>query len=226
MRLLHLVFVVPALGHFLLNYPPTIGFDDSLEGDSPCGSFTVDFTKDNVTDFYVGGNAVAITSIHPQATWLFRATLDTSAAGAECVLGVVQDAPDGILYQCAAVNFVAGVQHLVPGSCTNVTGLSASFTCDPVLATLATTATTAATSGSTEGVYLTTMTMGSGTAAMTTTMVMTSSMAMTTTTSAAGSGATSKSQAAGVATNGWGGRLGVAASVFCIGALTFAVYLV
>jgi hypothetical protein len=129
MRLLHLFFVVPALGHFLLNYLPTIGFDDSLEGDSPCGSFTVDFTKDNVADFYVGGNAVAVTSIHPEATWLFRATLDTSAAGGwialipnvvqtgpgdycepaltapsawagqKGVLGVVQDAPDGILYQ-------------------------------------------------------------------------------------------------------------------------------
>jgi hypothetical protein len=68
-------------------------------------------------------------SIHPQATWLFRATLDQTAsgnwtnllpaiqqtglnnfcepalqvpesfAGSKGVLGIVQDAPDGILYQ-------------------------------------------------------------------------------------------------------------------------------
>lgn len=53
--------------HFLLNYPPTIGmavpsqemivnlttpgFDDNLEGTAPCGSFTPDFSKDNVTNF-------------------------------------------------------------------------------------------------------------------------------------------------------------------------------
>jgi hypothetical protein len=116
--------------HFLLNYPTTIGFDDDLEGDSPCGSFSIDLTKDTVTDFHVGGDALALTSIHPEATWLFRATLDTSAtpgnwssllpaisqtglgnyceqgvmvpsswAGSKGVIGIVQDAPDGILYQ-------------------------------------------------------------------------------------------------------------------------------
>jgi len=116
--------------HFLLNYPPTIGFDDSLEGTAPCGSFTIDFSKDNVTNFYVGGSEVAVTSIHPQANWLFRATLGTSQnttdwtqlmpivqqtglgdycepsvpapaswAGKQGIISIVQDAPDGILYQ-------------------------------------------------------------------------------------------------------------------------------
>jgi hypothetical protein len=53
--------------HFLLNYPPTIGmiphlamndlgidspgFADDLESTAPCGSFTPDFSADNVTDF-------------------------------------------------------------------------------------------------------------------------------------------------------------------------------
>jgi hypothetical protein len=46
--------------HFLLNYPPTIGFDDSLETTAPCGSFTVDFSTDNVTDFHVGGDTLAM----------------------------------------------------------------------------------------------------------------------------------------------------------------------
>jgi hypothetical protein len=119
-----------AASHFLLNYPPTIGFDDDLEGTAPCGSFSIDFSKDNVTEFHVGGDALAMTSIHPQATWLFRATLGEAAipgnwtsllpavrqtglgdyceqdvtvpadfAGQKGVIGVVQDAPDGILYQ-------------------------------------------------------------------------------------------------------------------------------
>ena len=124
------VLVGRTSSHFLLNYPPTIGFDDSLESTAPCGSFSIDFSKDNVTDFHVGGDALAMTSIHPQATWLFRATLGEAAtpanwtsllpsiqqtglgdyceqdvtvpanfAGQKGVIGVVQDAPDGILYQ-------------------------------------------------------------------------------------------------------------------------------
>ena len=123
------IFAGQSSQHFYLNYPPTIGFDDSLEGTPPCGSFTVDFSTDNVTDFHVNGDSLALTSIHPQATWLFRATLDQTAggnwtdllpaiqqtglgnfcerdvrvpasfAGQKGVVQVVQDAPDGILFQ-------------------------------------------------------------------------------------------------------------------------------
>jgi len=123
------VLIDQSRAHFLLNYPPTIGFHDSLEVSAPCGSFTVDFSKDNVTDFHVNGDSLAMTSIHPMATWLFRATLDQTAAGnwtdllpavvqtglgdycetnitvpatwagSKGVIQVVQDAPDGILYQ-------------------------------------------------------------------------------------------------------------------------------
>ena len=126
---LALLLVGQSTAHFLLHYPPTIGFDDDLESTPPCGSFTVDFSKDNVTDFHVNGDAIAVTSIHPAATWLFRATLDQTAsgnwtsllpavqqtglgnycetgvkvpstwAGSKGVIGIVQDAPDGILYQ-------------------------------------------------------------------------------------------------------------------------------
>src|SRR5215469_15160158 len=116
--------------HFLLNYPPTIGFQDDLEETAPCGSFTVDFSNDNLTDFYVGGSEVAVTTVHPQANWLFRATLGSnqhtnnwtqlmpiiqqtglgifcepavtvppSWAGQQGILSIVQDGPDGILYQ-------------------------------------------------------------------------------------------------------------------------------
>jgi hypothetical protein len=123
------ILISQSTAHFLLNYPPTIGFDDALEGNAPCGSFTPDFSTDTVTDYHVAGDSLAMTSIHPQATWLFRATLDITAsgnwtslrpavlqtglgdyceqditipatwAGFKGIIGVVQDAPDGILYQ-------------------------------------------------------------------------------------------------------------------------------
>ncbi|KAJ5465221.1 uncharacterized protein N7458_000907 [Penicillium daleae] len=68
--------------HFLLNYPSTIGFGDTLELTPPCGGFTVDFIKDNVTDFHVDGDTIAVTSIHPQSIWLFRSTLDLNVTTA------------------------------------------------------------------------------------------------------------------------------------------------
>ncbi|OXV10768.1 hypothetical protein Egran_01471 [Elaphomyces granulatus] len=179
---LALAMISPSAAHFLLNYPPTIGFDDSLESTPPCGSFTVMFSTDNVTDFHVTGNAIAVTSIHPQATWLFRATLDLNAttnwtsllpaiqqtglgdycepevtvpsswAGQKGVIGVVQDSPDGILFQCAAVNFVVGNQA-PPDICKNATGLSATYTADMALSTLpATPAATASGSGTSTAV--------------------------------------------------------------------------
>jgi hypothetical protein len=70
--------------HFLLNYPTTVGFNDDQEGTAPCGGFDVSFA--NVTNFYVGGDSIAVTSTHPASTWLFRATLDTKAAGNWSVL--------------------------------------------------------------------------------------------------------------------------------------------
>jgi hypothetical protein len=123
------VFIGQSTADFLLNYPPAIGFDNGFEGTPPCGSFSVDFPTDNVTDFHVGGDALAMNSLSSKATWLFRATLDLTAsgnlttllpaiaqtglgdycerdvmvpvswAGSKGVLQVVQDAQDGILYQ-------------------------------------------------------------------------------------------------------------------------------
>ncbi|ERS98651.1 GPI anchored cell wall protein [Sporothrix schenckii 1099-18] len=154
--------------HFTLDYPPTIGFNDDKESIGPCGSFTPDFSKDNVTDFHVGGDNVAINLLHPQGTWLYRATLDQTAtgnnwtqlhpetlqtglgkfcqpaiavpeswAGKKGVLGIVVDAPDGLLYQCASVNFVAGAATQNQSTCTNSSGVTASFVTDANLAPLA-----------------------------------------------------------------------------------------
>jgi len=172
------LFISQSTSHFLLNLPPTIGFDDSLEATAPCGSFSVDFTKDNLTDFHVGGDAISVTSVHPQDTWLFRATLDqnvtsgfttlraaiqqtglgafcepdvtvpASFAGQKGVIQVIADAPDGILYQCAAVNFVTGTGS-ANSACKNVTGLTAVYTTDPSLSAAIGGATAAANSTAT-----------------------------------------------------------------------------
>ncbi|CAK7268957.1 hypothetical protein SEPCBS57363_003357 [Sporothrix epigloea] len=154
--------------HFTLDYPPTIGFSDDDEGTGPCGSFTPDFSKDNVTDFHVGGDNIAIHFFHPEGVWFYRATLDQTAAsnnwtqlfpetmqtglgkfceplipapeswvGQKGVIGVVVDGPDGLLYQCAAVNFVAGAATMNQTTCTNGTGVTAKFVTDPKLASLA-----------------------------------------------------------------------------------------
>lgn len=78
LRLLTLsALVASSAAHFLLHYPATIGFDDDLEGTAPCGSFTPKFSSGNVTDFHVAGDSIALTSTHPAAVWLFRATLGT-----------------------------------------------------------------------------------------------------------------------------------------------------
>lgn len=128
------LLLATAHAHFTLDYPATIGFDDDKESTAPCGSFTPDFTKDNVTDFHVGGDNVAINLLHPQGTWLYRATLDQTAsgnwtqlfpevlqsglgkfcepqitvpaswAGKKGVLSVIVDAPDGLLYQVRGVS--------------------------------------------------------------------------------------------------------------------------
>jgi len=126
---LALLAIVPAtLGHFLLNYPGTLGFDEDMEGTSPCGGFPITFGG-NVTNVTVGSLAIALTSTHPQANWLFRATLNTQApfnwtnlspvisetglgnfclptlsvpssfAGQQGLIQVQQDAADGVLYQ-------------------------------------------------------------------------------------------------------------------------------
>lgn len=52
-------------GHFELLYPPGVGFDDSIEGTPPCGGFPVDFSKNNVTNYHVGGDVLALVREHP-----------------------------------------------------------------------------------------------------------------------------------------------------------------
>ncbi|KAI4599962.1 hypothetical protein LQW54_007471 [Pestalotiopsis sp. IQ-011] len=153
--------------HFLLLSPSPAGtFDEDSESNTPCGGVTPSFSSDNITDFAVGGDAIATQLGHPQANWLYRFTTDESASGnwtqaypivqqsglkffcipdvtvdesyvgQTAVLSVVADAPDGLLYQCAVVKFVSGVNSNLPSSCTNTTGVTGSFASDDKLTAL------------------------------------------------------------------------------------------
>jgi hypothetical protein len=124
----HVAFSQFTAAHFLLNYPPTLGFDDSIEGTSPCGGFPVVFNSSDV-QVQVDGFPIALRSTHPEADWLFRATLSQKEpfnwtnllpvvhetglgdfcipdfkvpaefAGQSGLLQIMQDAADGELYQ-------------------------------------------------------------------------------------------------------------------------------
>ncbi|KAH6898210.1 hypothetical protein B0T10DRAFT_453553 [Thelonectria olida] len=154
-----------ASAHFVLKYPESIGFSDDDEGTSPCGGFTPDFSGDKVVDFHVGGEAIALRSTHQQANWLFRVTTDQKAksgweqifpivqqsglgdfcepsivlnssyVGKKGVVGIVSNAPDGLLYQCIAANFVKGSAD-APSECKNASSVKASFTDDSKLSAL------------------------------------------------------------------------------------------
>ncbi|KAL1873471.1 hypothetical protein VTK73DRAFT_919 [Phialemonium thermophilum] len=160
-----LLFLSAANAHFTLNTPPSFGFTEDKEAIAPCGGFTPNFDdKSKVSDYHVGGEPIGMKLGHPQANWLFRATLDSpdtknwtqlfpivmqsglglfcetsvpapdSWVGKQGILSVVANAPDGILYQCAAVNFVSGTG--TPGStCTNGS-VQASFVSDSQLSAL------------------------------------------------------------------------------------------
>lgn len=114
--------------HFVLNYPTSLGFDDDRESIGPCGGYDIVFGA-NDTNVTVESFAIASRSTHPQANWLFRATLSTaepfnwtnllpvvqqsglgdfcipsfsapsSFVGQRGVLQIVQSAVDGNLYQ-------------------------------------------------------------------------------------------------------------------------------
>ncbi|EJT69936.1 hypothetical protein GGTG_12819 [Gaeumannomyces tritici R3-111a-1] len=161
-----LLLVASASAHFTLRTPPSIGFDDSKEGEGPCGGFKPDFDKGKVTDFHVGGEPIGTSQSHPSARWLYRATLDQTATGGwtqlypivlqnslgfmcqpsvpapeawvgkRGVVGVVANGDDGLLYQCAAVNFVSG-QGKADGSTCQNSSSQIVFTSDPQLAALA-----------------------------------------------------------------------------------------
>lgn len=76
--ILCLLLFDPALSHFTLDYPLSLGYSNTNEGTSPCGGYTPSISKTS-QEFHVGGHAIALTTKHNQSTFLFRATLDGTA---------------------------------------------------------------------------------------------------------------------------------------------------
>lgn len=128
-----------AAGHFNLNYPVSLGFNDDKESEGPCGGFQVDFTG-NVTNITVGNFPISLRSGHPQADWLFRVTLSKADpfnwtnllpvvdetglgffclenvmapaefAGKQGLVQVIQNAADGALYQVGSADWTTPTQ--------------------------------------------------------------------------------------------------------------------
>jgi hypothetical protein len=65
--------------HFIVNTPPPLGNNINNEDVAPCGGFTPS-SSDNLTDFHVGGDAIGVTSLHPQTFIEYRGMLGSSVS--------------------------------------------------------------------------------------------------------------------------------------------------
>ncbi|KAF2475595.1 uncharacterized protein BDR25DRAFT_340289 [Lindgomyces ingoldianus] len=150
------VFIfLQADAHFVLQLPPSLGFNDVKEGEGPCGSFSIN-NRDKVTEWPVGGYPISLLTTHTKAKLTYWTALANSTdklvdlipqmnqmgvgdfclptvpgkkewVGQDAVVQIVQEAADGSLYQCAAVKFTDGDAAAVPSSCKNSTGVQATF---------------------------------------------------------------------------------------------------
>lgn len=132
-RAFFLTLAAASLGsaHFVLNWPPTAGFDDANESNGPCGGATP-VINGSTPEIQVDRFAVQILSTHPAGTWSFRASTNTQApynfteivptvsttgagdfcltyldvpsdfAGKSGVFQVIDNSVDGTLYQVRA----------------------------------------------------------------------------------------------------------------------------
>ena len=61
-----------AHGHFILNHPVPIGFDDRRETERPCGSFDPAVPIQDPTPWSVAGSYIGTLTTHPHADWEFN----------------------------------------------------------------------------------------------------------------------------------------------------------
>jgi len=116
-----------ASAHFVLQTPVGIGYDDAKELEGPCGGFSAS-DRGTVNNWAVGGDSVGGLTTHPSVTWEFNVALLSDLSfrplvnpfrqsagvgnfcfsgirgfeawvGRDVVLQVIQNAPDGRLYQ-------------------------------------------------------------------------------------------------------------------------------
>ncbi|KAK0713317.1 hypothetical protein B0T26DRAFT_649311 [Lasiosphaeria miniovina] len=118
-----------SVAHFVLFSPVSLGYDDTRETESPCGSFDATDRSTGVTDWPVEGYPVSILTTHGSVTWEANAALISEGAitwvplvlpfaqtgvgdvcftqvpgnpawvGQAAVVQLIQHAPDGLLYQ-------------------------------------------------------------------------------------------------------------------------------
>ena len=118
-----------ALGHFVLQVPTSLGFNDELEGTGPCGGLDI-ASRSNVTNWPLAGGPIQLITTHPDARWEIKAALasDTNTfksliptitqrgigtfclpavpgvaewTGKDAVIQLTQRAADGALYQAS-----------------------------------------------------------------------------------------------------------------------------
>ncbi|KAF3228679.1 hypothetical protein TWF106_006201 [Orbilia oligospora] len=146
--------------HFFLETPIAIGFDDLTLTEAPCGGFDPTDRSAGVTEWPVLGYPIALITTHLNVNWTFRAALlsdvtnwvdifprihQTGIAefclpevpgieawiGQDAVVQIIQEAPDGLLHQCAAVKFVAGGPAVPDDTCDNDPMISSHTTHEP-----------------------------------------------------------------------------------------------
>ena len=114
--------------HFILLWPPSAGFDEDKEPNSPCGGFTPEVDNSS-PDVQVNRFAISVKNVHPEGQWSFLGTTNTEApynfteivpvvrttgigdfclqdmsvpgewSGQPGIIQVVDNSPDGTLYQ-------------------------------------------------------------------------------------------------------------------------------
>lgn len=151
--LLGVICAATVNAHFVLQIPTSLGFNDDSESTAPCGSFDPADRSKGVTDWKVGGDSIGVLTTHTSVTWEFNAALVSdintwvplvqsftqTGVGTVCfsgvpgfsawvgkpaVLQVLAHSPDGILYQCAAIQFVAGGPGSAPSGCITSSGVN------------------------------------------------------------------------------------------------------
>jgi hypothetical protein len=79
--LLRFALIIPfSTAHFFLNYPPSLGFDANNEDAGPCGGFAISLS--NTSTFHVGGDSIAMSTLHPQSNFLFRGAVNLTGDAA------------------------------------------------------------------------------------------------------------------------------------------------
>ncbi|KAK6356354.1 hypothetical protein TWF718_000715 [Orbilia javanica] len=161
--LLSLLTVSVANAHFTLRYPEPLGKSAAKQDQGPCGGYSIDantpvtqFYVDGDAVAYSSSHPEVkvlfriIEGNSPDGPNSYKGfpiveqygagdfcepqvTAPKSLVGKQGIIQVVQNAVDGMLYACAYVRFVNGVNSKLPDTCKNGTGVDADFSADASL---------------------------------------------------------------------------------------------